>query len=170
MDISESGRRYGSDVLIARFNNLTEAHHAQQILSGFGYSEDAVKVVELSHIARKVSYSRDVSQPPINRILKLGAILTSTIFIILACLFVKSIFSPMEIGVMVLVWITLTVGGVLICCFIGAMVWRLINSKAVDWGLEAVKRGKILISVRLRSPGDAREIERVWKEIGGEVV
>jgi hypothetical protein len=170
MYCSERSKRYGSDVLIARFNNLTEAHHARQILTGFGYPKDAVTMVELSHVARKVRYAQDISQPPINRILKLGAILISTIFIILASLFTKSIFSPMEIGVMVLVWITLTVGGVLICCFIGAMVWRLINSKAVDWGLEAVKRGKILISVRLRSPGDAREIERIWKEIGGEVV
>jgi hypothetical protein len=170
MYCSERSKKYGSDILIARFNNLTEAHHARQILSGFGYPKDAVTMVELSHVARKVKYAHDVSQPLINRILKLGAILTSTTFIILASLFTKSIFSPMEIGAMILVWITLMVGGVLICCFIGAMVWRLINSKAVDWGLEAVKRGKILISVRLRSPGDAREIERVWKEIGGEVV
>jgi hypothetical protein len=58
----------------------------------------------------------------------------------------------------------------MICCFIGAIVWKLINSKAVDWGLEAVKRGKILISVKLRAPDDARKIERIWREIGGEVV
>jgi hypothetical protein len=170
MHISESHKKYGSDVLIARFNNLTEAHHAQQALTGFGYPRDAMTVVELSHIARKVGYAQDESQPVINRVLKLGAILISTIFITLASLFVKSIFSPAEIGAMILVWITLMAGGVMICCFIGAMIWRLINSKAVDWGLEAVKRGKILISVKLRAPGDAREIERIWREIGGEVV
>jgi hypothetical protein len=170
MYLSESSKKYGSDVLIARFDNLTEAHHAQQVLTGFGYPRDAVTVVELSHIARKVKYAQDASQPAINRILILGAILVSTIFITLASLFVRSIFSPAEIGVMILVWITLMAGGVMICCFIGAVVWKLINSKAVDWGVEAVKRGKILISVKLRAPGDAREIERKWKEIGGEVV
>jgi hypothetical protein len=170
MHISESGRKYGSDMLIGRFNNLTEAHHAQQILTGFGYPRDAVTVVELSHIARKVGYARDPSQPTINRVLIFSAILVSTIFITLASLFVKSIFSPAEIGVMILVWITLMAGGVMICCFIGAIVWKLINSKAVDWGLEAVKRGKILISVKLRAPDDARKIERIWREIGGEVV
>jgi hypothetical protein len=170
MYFAEIGRKYGSDLLIGRFNSLTEAHHAQQILTDFGYSRDAVTVVELSHIARKVRNVQDESQPNINRVLKIGALLMSTIFIILASLFVKSIFNPAEIGVMILVWITLMSGGVMLCCFIGAIVWRSINSKAVDWGLEAVKRGKILISVKLRAPGDAREIERIWREIGGEVV
>jgi hypothetical protein len=36
--------------------------------------------------------------------------------------------------------------------------------------LEAVKRRKILISVIVRTPNDAQEIEREWREIGGEVV
>jgi hypothetical protein len=170
MYLSEISRKYESDLLIGRFNSLTEAHHAQQILTDFGYPRDAVTVVELSHIARKVGSVQDVSQPSINRVLKIGAILMSTIFITLATLFVKSIFSPAEIGVMILVWMTLMSGGVMICCFIGGIVWRSINSRAVDWGLEAVKRGKILISVKVRAPGDARAIERIWREIGGEVV
>jgi hypothetical protein len=167
---SESDKKCGSDVLVARFNNLTEAHRAQQVLKSFGYPRDAVTVVELSHIARRIGYAQEATQPAINRVLKFCAILVSIIFITLASLFVKSIFSPAEIGAMILVWITLMAGGVMICCFIGAIVWRLVNSKAVDWGLEAVKRGKILISVKLRAPGDAREIERIWREIGGEVV
>jgi hypothetical protein len=170
MYLAERRKKYGSDVLIARFNNLTEAHHAQQVLTDFGYSRDAVTVVELSHVARKIGYAPDASQSAVNRALKFGAILMSTVFITLASLFVKSIFNPAEIGVMILVWITLMAGGVMICCFIGAMVWKSINSRVVDWGLEAVKRGKILISVKLRAPGDAREIERIWREIGGEVV
>jgi hypothetical protein len=170
MHISESGKKNGGDVLVARFNNLTEAHHAQRVLTGFGYPRNAVTVVELSHVARKIGYAQDPSQSTANRVLKFSAILISTIFITLASLFVKSIFSPAEIGVMILVWITLMAGGVMICCFIGAVVWKLINSRAVDWGLEAVKRGKILISVKLRAPGDAREIERIWRDIGGEVV
>jgi hypothetical protein len=184
----ESDKKYGNDLLIARFNNSTEAHHAQQVLTRFGYPEDAVTVIELSHIAPKVWYAQDASQPAINRVLKVGAILVGTIFITLASLFVKSIFSPAELGVMILVWITLTAGGMMICFFIGAVVWRSINS-TVDWGLEAVKRGRIWISVKLRTaikqmlkdgrrqrgkfwisvklraPGDAREIERVWREI-----
>jgi hypothetical protein len=185
----ENDKKYGNDLLIARFNNLTEAHHAQQALMGFGYPEDVVTVVELSHIAPKVRYAQDASQPAINRVLKVGAILVGTIFITLASLFVKSIFSLVEIGMMILIWITLTAGGLMICFFIGAMIWKLINSKAADWGLEAVKRGKMLInvklrpqieqmlketrrrrgkiwvSVKLRAPGDARKIERRWREM-----
>jgi hypothetical protein len=170
MYLSKRSKKYGGDVLIARFNSSTEAHHAQRILTDFGYTKDAVTVVELSHIARRVGDVQDVPQPDINRVLKIGAIIVSTIFIILAFLFLKSIFSPSEIGVMILVWITLTSGGMLICCFIGAIVWRSINSKAIDSGSEVVRRGKILISVKLRGTGEAREIERVWKEIGGEIV
>jgi hypothetical protein len=180
---------YVSDVLIARFNNLTEAHHAQQVLSGFGYSEDAVTMVKLSHIAPKVEHAQDAPEPVIDQALKFGALLVSTIFITLASLFVKGIFSPADIALMILIWITLTTGGAMICFFIGALVWKLINSGAIDLGLEAVKRGKfliniklrtpieqmlknsrrqgekILISVKLRAPGDAREIERIWRGI-----
>jgi hypothetical protein len=78
--------------------------------------------------------------------------------------------SPLEIGMVFLVWITLMSGGVTICCFIGAVVWKLINSEAVDWGLEAVRRKRILISVKLRNHDDAKEIEQMWREMGGEVV
>jgi hypothetical protein len=170
MYLSENSKKYGGDVLIARFDNMTEAHHAQRVLTDFGYPKNAVTLVELSHIARKIEYAQAVHPPIMNRVLKIGAILISTIFIILASLFLKSAFSPAEIGVMILVWITLIVGGIMICCFIGSIIWRLLNSRAVDWGLEAVKRGKILISVKLKAPGDAKKIERVWREMGGEVV
>jgi len=163
MYLSQPGKKYGSDVLIARFNSLTEAHHAQRILANFGYPEDAVTVVQLSHIARRVRDSQDAPRQTIDRVLILGAILISTIFVTLASLYLKSIFSPTEIGAMILVWITLTAGGALICCFIGAMVWRLINSQAVDWGVETVKLGKILVSVKLRTPEDAIKIERLWR-------
>jgi hypothetical protein len=165
MYLSQSGKKYGSDVLIARFDSLTEAHRAQRILADFGYPKDAVTVVELSHIARKVGDAQDLPRQTIDRVLILGAILISTIFITLASLYLKSIFSPAEIGAMILVWITLMAGGVMICCFIGAIVWRLINSQAVDRGLENMKLGKILVSVKLRTPGDAIKIERLWKEI-----
>jgi hypothetical protein len=92
------------------------------------------------------------------------------VFITLACLFLKSVFSPPEIGVMILVWITLSSGGIFICAVLGSIVWKLVNSRAVDWGLEAVKRRKILISVKVRTSTDAKEIEREWREIGGDVV
>jgi hypothetical protein len=49
----------------------------------------------------------------------------------------------------------------MICCFIWAVVWKLINSKVVDWVQEAVRRKKILICVKLRNPDDAREIEQM---------
>jgi hypothetical protein len=170
MYIIERDKREKNDILIARFNNYEEAQHAQQILKDFGYSKDAVNVVELSYIARRMGDARESSQRTINRVLLLGVILISIVFITLAYHFLRSVFSPPEIGMVVLVWITLTSGGVMICCFIGAVVWKLINSKAIDWGLEAVKRGKILISVKVRNPDDAKEIEQAWREIGGEVV
>jgi hypothetical protein len=159
-----------NDVLIGRFNNQAEAYHAQQILMDFGYTKETMRVVELCEFAGKPSDAENIAQRGINRILISGAILVSMVFITLACLFLKSIFSPPEIGVMIFVWITLSSGGVFICAVIGSIVWKLVNSKAMDWGLEAVRRRKILISVIVRTPSDAQEIEREWREIGGEVV
>jgi hypothetical protein len=170
MYLTESDKKNKSDVLIARFNNYTEALQAQRILKDFGYSKDAVRVVELYSIARRMDVTKEITQQTINRVMISGTILISIVFITLACLFLRSIFSPPEIGMTILVWITLLAGGVIICTFIGFIVWRLTNSRAVDWGLEAVRRGKILISVRLRTPDDAEEIEREWREIGGEFV
>jgi hypothetical protein len=158
-----------NDILIARFENYAEAQHAQQILKDFGYSRDAVNVVELSYIARRMGDAKVSSRLRINRVRMLSAILLCSAVIILAYL-LRRVFSLPEIGMVVLVWIALISGGVMICCGIGAMVWKLINSKAVDWGLEAVKRGKILISVKLQDPDDAIEIEEAWREIGGDVV
>src|SRR5262245_53478394 len=159
-----------NEILIARFENYAEAQHAQQILKDFGYSKDAVNVVELSYIARRMGDAKEGSQRSIDRArILISAILLCLVFITLAYL-LGSVFSLPEIGMVVLVWIALIGGGVMICCFLGAMVWKLINSKAVDWGLEAVKRGKILISVKLQNPDDAIEIEHAWREIGGDVV
>jgi hypothetical protein len=170
MYFSGSINKGRNDVLIGRFNNQAEAYHAQQILVDFGYSKETMRVVELCEFAGKPPDAENVTQGRVNRILISGAILVSLIFITLACLFLKSIFSPPEIGVMILIWVTLSSGGIFICAVIGSIVWKLVNSRAVDWGLEAVKRRKILISVKVRTPGDAKEIEREWREIGGEVV
>ncbi|MBO0799951.1 MAG: hypothetical protein J2P31_14115, partial [Blastocatellia bacterium] len=159
-----------SDVLIGRFNNQADAYHAQQVLIEFGYTKDTMRVVELCEFAGKPSDAEDIAQQRMNRLLLSGAILVSIVFITLACLFLKSIFSPSELGIMILVWITLSSGGIFMCAVIGSIVWKLLNSKAVDWGLEAVKRRKILISVKVRTPTEAREIEREWRELGGEVV
>jgi hypothetical protein len=158
-----------NEMLIARFDNYAEAQHAQQILKDFGYSKASVNVVELSLIARRTVNTRESRSWSVSRVMKLSAILLCIAFVTLAYL-LRSVFSPPEIGIVLLVWITLTLAGVMICCFLGAVVWKLINSKAVDWGLEAVKRGKILISVKLQNPDDAIEIEHAWREIGGDVV
>ena len=185
----ESGKKSGGDVLFARFNNLTEAHHAQQALTCFGYPEDAVTMIELSHIAPSVGHSQDAIQPIINRVLIFGAILISPIFITLTSLFAVGILSLAEIVLMIPVWILLTAAGLVICFFIGELVWKFINSEVVMWGLEAAKRwkiwisvnlrapieqilkdrsrprGKIWLSVKLKAPGDAKKIERKWREI-----
>jgi len=166
MHFKGRNKRNKNDLLIGGFDDYAEAQHAQRILKDFGYSENAVKVVESFHDAQRVRDAREIGQRIINRVMMICAILISIIFTTLACLFLRSIFSPLEIGMVFLVWITLMSGGVLICCFIGAVVWKLINSEAVDWGLEAVRRKKILIRVKLRNPDDAREIEQVWSEMG----
>jgi hypothetical protein len=170
MYFSRSINKDRNDVLIGRFNNQAEAYHAQQILMDFGYTKETMRVVELCEFAGKPSDAENIAQRRMNRILISGAILVSLVFVTLACLFLKSIFSPPEIGVMILVWITLSSGGIFLCAVIGSVVWKLVNSKAVDWGLEAVRRRKILISVKVRTPSDAQEIEREWRGIGGEVV
>jgi hypothetical protein len=170
MYFSGSINKGRNDVLIGRFNNQADAFHAQQVLMEFGYTKETMRVVELCEFVGRPPDDEVIAQRRINRVLISGAILVSIVFITLACLFLKSIFSPSEIGVMILVWITLSSGGIFICAVIGSIVWKLVNSRAVDWGLEAVKRRKILISVKVRTPGDARQIEREWREIGGEVV
>jgi hypothetical protein len=63
-------------------------------------------------------------------ILMPGDIFISTIFIILANL-LNSSSSSSEIGMMILVWITLSSAGVTICALIGSVVWRLFASKAL---------------------------------------
>jgi hypothetical protein len=170
MYFSGSINKGRNDVLIGRFNNQAEAYHAQQILMDFGYTKETMRVVELCEFAGRPPDAYDTAQPKINRALMSSAIIVSVIFITLACLFLKSILSPPEIGVMILVWITLSSGGIFICAGIGSIVWKLVNSRAMDWGLEAVKRQKILISVKVRNNSDAEEIEREWREIGGDVV
>jgi hypothetical protein len=60
-----------------------------------------------------------------------GDILINTIFIILANLFLNSSSSSSEIGMMILVWITLSSAGVTICALLGSVVWRLFASKAL---------------------------------------
>jgi hypothetical protein len=170
MYFSRSIDKSRNEVLIGRFNNQAEAYQAQQVLMDFGYTKETMRVVELCEFAGRPPDAENTAQLRVNRILISGAILVSLVFITLACLFLKSIFSPPEIGVMILIWITLSSGGIFICAVIGSIVWKLVNSKAVDLGLEAVKRRKILISVKVRTPGDANEIEREWREIGGEVV
>jgi hypothetical protein len=170
MYFSGSINKGRNDVLIGRFKNQAEAYHAQQILVDYGYTKETMRVVELCEFAGRPPEDENIAQERVNRILISAAILVSLVFITLACLFLKSIFSPPEIGVMILIWLTLSSGGIFICAAIGSIVWKLVNSRAVDWGLEAVKRRKILISVKVRTPDDAEDIEREWREIGGEVV
>jgi hypothetical protein len=64
-------------------------------------------------------------------ILMPGDILISITFIILASPFLNGLFSSPEIGMMILVWITLSSGGVVICHLIGSLVWRVIAAKAL---------------------------------------
>jgi len=185
----ESGKKPGNDLLIARFNSLTEAQRAQKVLTIFGYPEDVVRVTELSHIAPKGRNSPNASQPASTQVIKSSVIFVGSLLIALASHVVSSIFSTAEIGMMVLVSITLTAGGAVICFYIGEAVWRLINSEDLDWDLEAVKpvkilinvrlitrieqmlkdgrhqRGKFWISVRLKAPDDAKIIQRTWRNI-----
>jgi hypothetical protein len=69
-------------------------------------------------------------------ILMPGDILISITFIILANPFLNSFFSSPEIGMMILVWITLSLGGVALCHLIGSVIWRLISSKALTFSSE----------------------------------
>jgi hypothetical protein len=63
-----------------------------------------------------------------------GDILSS--IIILANPFLNDFFSSREIGMMILVWIILSLGGVVICHLIGSVVWRLIASSALGLSSE----------------------------------
>jgi hypothetical protein len=60
-----------------------------------------------------------------------GDILISNIYIILANPFLNSFFRSPEIGMMILVWITLLLGGIASCALIGSVIWRLFASKAL---------------------------------------
>jgi len=44
-----------------------------------------------------------------------------------------------ELGMMLLVWLALIVAAVIICTFIGSVIFKLMNSPVLTFGLDAVK-------------------------------
>ena len=59
----------------------------------------------------------------------------STLFVTLARYFMDI---P-ELGMTILVWLALIVAAVIICTFIGSVIFRLMNSRVLTFGLDAVK-------------------------------
>jgi hypothetical protein len=168
MRLLKREKKSKNGILTVRFNDYSEAHNAQQILKDLGYSEGAVRVFDLSQIVPGMEESKEIDKR--NKVLISGTILISLVFITIAFLSLSSIFSLLEIVMVILVWVILMAVGAIICCLIGGAVWKLINSKAISRWLEAIERQKILIGVKLRNPDDAGEIEQVWRKIGGDVV
>jgi hypothetical protein len=81
-----------------------------------------------------IAVSQDFSKTPM-----FTAIHTSILFVNFARHFLMNFFNVSEMGMMIMAWLTLTAGGVIFCAFIGSLIFRLINSKALTLGLETIK-------------------------------
>lgn len=63
----------------------------------------------------------------------------SSLFPIFARHLMMNIFNLSEMGIIILVWLALIAGGVIICAFIGSVIFKVINSRVLTFGLDAVK-------------------------------
>ncbi|MCI0336748.1 MAG: hypothetical protein L0226_04160 [Acidobacteria bacterium] len=177
MQFTETYNREKTDVLTGRFKSHRDAYHAQEILTDFGYPRDATRVIELSEIARGAKTNDEHGPAKLKGQVMRGLVISggiglSIIIMSLAGLFLKNLVSLPEMGMVISAWVAFTIIGVMICVFVGALVWMLINSiinMSLEGCEEAVRKGKVLISVAVRTPADARDIAREWRDIGGEV-
>ena len=176
MRVGNTYRLGNQHVLTGLFKNSKEVFHAQEILTDFGYPKEAASVVELKGRSQRVrAYGKQiivrirdkvVLGVSIGAVLALGALLAGGHF--------YSTMNFSEIAILLTVWVLLLVVSAVVCGFIGFLVVMLIGSTLAE-GVASFQKGAtgksdVLIRVATRTPNDAKDIAREWKEIGGDVV
>jgi hypothetical protein len=157
-------------VLIGRFSNHQEVYQAQEILTDFGYPKEATNVMEVP--GRRVN-TQIIKVTIIAAIV--GAILIGGALIYLS---LEEVLSLPDIGVVLALWAIFLSLGVVACCFVGALLWSMIDSFIAkkhlglnqEPGKESVNRENVLVSVKPRTPAEAKEIAHEWRNIGGKMV
>jgi hypothetical protein len=179
MPFSEADKKEDSQLLTGRFKSQEDVYLAQEVLTDFGYPKESLNIIDL---AEKTENATTQSQPLENKmitgiiksIILVAGMATLLIAAELSYLSMTAVFSLSEIVVIFVLWVLIISIGILISCFIGGLLWKLINSLVVKTAAndeeEFIWPGRVLISVVARSPNDARDIAREWKNIGGELV
>jgi hypothetical protein len=179
MLFSETYKKEHFQLLTGRFKSRKDVYQAQEVLTDFGYPKESTNVIDLSQTPEDTGTpAKPVEINIMVRIIK-GIIIVAAIFTLLIAaelsyLSLKEVFSLSEIVVIFTLWVLLISIGILSCCFIGRLIWSLINfaiaKRASNADEEFAQPGRVLISVVARTPHDARDIAREWKDIGGELV
>jgi hypothetical protein len=179
MLFSETCKKEHSQLLTGRFKSQKDVYQAQEVLTDFGYPKESTNVIDLTEKTNNaVTPGQPVENKIIARIIEgiiiVAALSTLLIAAELSYLSLKAVFTLSEIVVIFVLWVLIISIGILFCCFVGGLLWTLVNYAAIkrvvnDEG-EFVRPGRVLISVMARTPNDARDIAREWKDIGGELV
>jgi hypothetical protein len=156
-------------VLTGLFKKGKDVFHAQEILTDFGYPKEASSMVELKDRSQRAkAYGKQIVVRikdklvlgiSIGAVLVLGALMAGGHF--------YSTLNFSEMAIFLTVWVSIVVIGAAVCGFIGILVAMLIGSTLAE---EVTGRNDVLISVAIRTPNDAKDIAREWKEIGGMLV
>jgi hypothetical protein len=176
MGISDTYKLSNRRVLTGLFRNDKDVYQAQEILTDFGYPKDASKVVRLKSKPRQMMFygKRVIGQyrdkiifgASIGAVLILGALLAGMHF--------YSELNFSEMAILLVVWISLLALSAVACGLIGALIAVLISTVLAEeyavFQKDGDGRDDLLVSVTVRTPTDAKDIAREWKEIGGEML
>lgn len=161
-------------VLTGFFKSHTDVRQAHAILTDFGYSKDAAKVIELNTCSKLVTSFGKYLLAKFKEKALLGAGLGLAMifvgFVVVANF--SSNLSFNEIATLFALWFVLFSIGIAACGLIGASIAVLmgpvITAELQEPSLPEERN--VLISVAVRTPTDAQDIAREWEQIGGKVV
>ena len=175
MRVSDTYRLDTGNVLTGVFRNNSDIYHAREILTDFGYPKEAMSVIELKEKSKKAkAYGKELITQVRHKIILgvgIGTILNLSALLVGVRFYSDLNFS--EAVVLLIVWVSLLAIGAVACGFMGALAAALVGSMMPEEGVDVeagTEKTKMFIRVAVRTPNDAEDIAREWKEIGGEVV
>jgi len=176
MGMSNTYKLSNRQILTGLFRNDRDVYHAQEILTDFGYPKEASRVVRLKSKPREMMfYGKRVISQAKDKII-LGACIGAVLILgaLLAGMHFYSELNFSEMAVLLMAWVSLLALSAVVCGFIGALVAVLISTVLAEECAVFQKdnggKDDLLVSVTVRTPADAKDIAREWKEIGGEMV
>jgi len=177
MQLSNVYRLEHQQMVSGLFSNDQDVYHAREILTDFGYPKEAANVVVLSKISKEIkNYGKGVARRLNSRVFW-GLALWSAVVLIVGALAGMRYYPELgisELALLIGVWTGVVAICTVVCAFIGALAAGLISSvvaKEYEVKSETIPtEERILISVAVRTPADARDIAHEWEQIGGQVV